>query len=182
MKGKTIRVITTVSVANTLLFSMITSPIYASAIKEPQDMSGNKTLIQAHEASEKVVVESRSKSLVFTVAGYPGRHCAVIAKSRGRNDLKDFKILDNTKTIIGPAGVATMTVDMKDALDRKIRFSVLTSSSPDFKTDLRGTKPVEIQISSRQLSEIKQIRGTSSHASAAAACFAAASIREVIGR
>jgi len=183
MKRKTIKIVTSASISNTLLLSLMTGPIQASTnIPRERGQKPDRTmLVQKQEASEKVVVESRGKNLVFTVAGPPGRHCAVIAKSKGGRDLKNFIVLNTTKTIIGHTGVATMTVDMNGALDRKIQFSVLTSDSPKFNTILRGTKPVEIQMNSRQLSDIKQIRGITSGAAASFGA-AATSMQELITR
>ena len=184
MKRKTIKIITSASISNTLLLSLVTGPIQAATDtpKAREAKPDRTTLMQKQEASEKVVVESRGKSLVFTVAGQPGRHCAVIAKSKGGNKQRDFIILNTTKTVIGPSGVAAMTVDMNAALDRKIQFSVVTSDTLAFNTNLRGITPVEIQMSSKQLSDIQQISAVTSVTASLATSGFAPSMKELIRR
>lgn len=164
------RVITSIYTSNTLLLALATFSIdgitdlhkaCAAGGIEPSEPS---KVLQRQEEFEKVTVRSHNKNLLFTVAGKPGRHCAVAFKL---GNMKRYYILTSTKTVIGPEGVATMMVDMSDIVDRKALFSVMTSESENLDKGLRAVRPFEIQMSSKQITEIRDLQGTTNQSTAA---------------
>ena len=169
-KRKMPRVITSVYASNTLLLALATFSIDGIADLHKARATGGiapnepSKVLQRQEESEKVTVKSHNRNLLFTVAGKPGRHCAVAFKL---GNMKRYYILTSTKTVIGPEGVATMMVDMSDILDRKALFSVMTSESENLDKGLRAVKPFEIQMSSKQISEIRGLQGTTNQSTAA---------------
>ncbi len=169
-KRKMPRVITSIYTSNTLLLALATFSIDGMADLPKAWATGGigasepSKVFQKQEESEKITVKSHNKNLLFTVAGKPGRHCAVAFKL---GNMKRFYILTTTKTVIGPGGVATMAVDMSNILDRKALFTVMTSESENLEKGLRAVRPFEIQMSSKRITEVRDLQGTTSQSTAA---------------
>jgi hypothetical protein len=169
-KRKISRVITSIYTSNTLLLALATFSIDGIADLNKAWATGGigasepSKVLQRQEEFEKITVKSHNKNLLFLIAGKPGRHCAVAFKL---GNMKRYYIVTCTKTVIGPKGIATMMVDMSDILDRKVLFSVMTSESENLDKGLRAVRPFEIQMSSKQITEIRGLQGTTNKSVAA---------------
>ncbi len=159
-KRKIPKIITSIYASNTLLLALTTSSIakigdipkhYSQLDKDP------KLLLQKQEEGEKVTVRSQGKNLIFTVAGKANRYCTVVYRTE---DMKanEYVLLPDTKTNIGLSGTTTITVNMSNLLDKKVQLILLTSDRESFglDTDIRGTSPFEVMMSSK---EVREIRG-----------------------
>jgi hypothetical protein len=173
-KKKIPKIITSIYTSNVLLIALSTYSIgkvgdipkdFSQEAKEP------KLLFAKNEESEKVVVSGKNRQLYFTIAGKPGRHCAIVYRTEHMKK-NDYRLIADKKTIIGKEGVVTVIIDMAQFLDQKVYFVVITSNkeayadSKQFKemipldqTDFRGTPPFEIFMSSKKISEIKELNG-----------------------
>ena len=157
------RVITSIFTSNTVLFALTTSPVNA-AIAGPSVQASvtpnAQSILHRQETSERVVVKSRGRNLDFTVAGAPGRMCAVAYRTA---DMKqdDWQPLPNTRALIGGTGLVVISLDMTPFLDREVSFILMTSFIEPFdgrNPDLRGTAPFVIHMSSKQVSAIREMQ------------------------
>jgi hypothetical protein len=172
-RKKSRNVITSIYASNALILALTTSPV--SALSDlPKRTAGEPVdplaLLEKKQDAERIVIKTAGPNLIFKVSGMPGRHCAVVYRSgEGRN--AGWMLLSKTKSIIGPSGMATITVNMKRNVNRKVAFHLFTSDSASFDSGLLATEAIEIQIKNGKLPEIKEIQRGSA---VAVASFASA--------
>ena len=97
-------------------------------------------------APEKVAVSNNGENLVLDISGKPGRFVADLYK------LKDKKGAEQTFIHkidqIRKSGVASIATNLAQGLDKDIPFMVVTSDTPRFNSNNRGTDWFSARINS----------------------------------
>jgi hypothetical protein len=101
---------------------------------------------QRGEGGEKVSVSGSGSRLRITIAGKPGRFCGVVWAPVDTPER--YAPLKKTRGRIGREGRCVLETDTSGIPTGRVFLRVVTSSDADFQTDLRGTKPFEIVLTS----------------------------------
>lgn len=149
-----IRIVTSVFTSNALLMTMTTSARGGRLVMHGDNASileGDGTGSQegtASPESEKVDVSNNGSILVLDISGKPGRYVVILYKL---TDMKgaEHTLIQKIDRIRKP-GVVSIAVDLAKGLDRDIPFMVVTSGTPDFNGNNRGTDWFSVRISSSQ--------------------------------
>jgi len=173
-KKSAIRVVASVQTSNAILLALTTYSM-GTSFDLPRDARCSAadplSLIRRQEESEKVSLSNTGKTLNFMIAGKPGRHCAVVFRTSRMRETEHL-FLAPTKAVLNEAGLATISIDMSKFLDRTYEFRVVTSDTKEFKTDLRGTLPFQIRMSSRRPEKINEFKISTSDPAVAVAATA----------
>lgn len=148
------RIVTSVYASNTLLATMTTSAQVRKVVIKGNLASvleggetGPKTDLTG-EDSEKVELSNNGANLVLDISGRPRRCVAVLYKLRDRKGVEHTFIHQIAR--IKKPKVVSIAVDMAQGLDTDIPFMVVTSNTPRFSSDNRGTDWFTVRISSTQ--------------------------------
>lgn len=123
-----------------------------SALEEPYDQTQRVPRI-VKSKKEKVVISGSGSTLIVRISGSPGRHCGI---AFAKTDSKEYyKAVPKGRGIISKKGICTIKIDVKSLPNRNVFLRVLTGSGKEFTSDLKGTKPFEVQISRGVISKFK---------------------------
>jgi hypothetical protein len=145
----------TILIANSFILALTALPVSAVgeiASEETKTGKEPRRLLVKQPGSEKVVVSGGGSMLNFNISGGAGRNSAVVYRPAGSR--ASFQQLPRTKAVLSQPGSVNVSVDVKGIADGMFEFGVVTSGTPDFKTDIKGTETFQARIKNGQLVEM----------------------------
>jgi hypothetical protein len=145
----------TILIANSFILALTAFPVSAvGEIASTETETGNepRRLLVRQPGNEKVVVSGGGSILNFNISGGAGRSSVVVYRPAGSR--APFQQLPRAKAVLAQPRLVNISVDVKGIANGLFEFGVLTSGTPDFKTDLKGTETFQARIKNGQLVEM----------------------------
>ena len=100
---------------------------------------------------EKVMVSGSGSDLRIKITGTAGRHCSVFFAKIDKHSA--YKPISQGKGVIGSDGFCKIKINTRTFPDDKVFVRVITSSSSDFKKNIKGTQAFKVIINRGAISE-----------------------------